>query len=474
MPHEIKVPSVGESVSEARIARWLKQDGDTVSMDEPILELETDKANMELNADQAGLLKIQKPAGENVVPGEVIGFIEEGATAAGKSAKDRPTTDNRAATVRERTDSVGGKSASPESKQQAPEKPAKPPKPETKRPEATSQQAIQTEPAPPPQDATQQETVSPAVRKLLREHDLDVNAVPGSGKGGRVRKEDVLNFVKTAKPEAAPRPVAVPMPSRQSPQDAASAAPSQRTSPVQAPARRVSADRPERVEQMTLLRQKVAERMVRAQQTAAILTTFNEIDMAAVMELRARHKESFQQKHGVGLGLMSFFVKAGIEALQTIPALNAIIDGKNIVYRDYYDIGVAVATDRGLVVPVLRDADKMSFAEIETAIGTFAKKARDGAITVDELTGGTFTITNGGIFGSLFSTPILNPPQSGILGMHTIEKRPVVINDQIVIRPMMYVALSYDHRIVDGKEAVTFLMKIKHGIEDPTRLMLGI
>ncbi|HEV8131050.1 MAG TPA: 2-oxoglutarate dehydrogenase complex dihydrolipoyllysine-residue succinyltransferase, partial [Acidobacteriota bacterium] len=285
-------------------------------------------------------------------------------------------------------------------------------------------------------------------------------AVPGTGKGGRVRKEDVLNFVKT-KAESPPRPVPVPMPSK-----GQTEAKADRITP------RDISDR-ERIEPMSLLRQKIAERLVHAQQTAAILTTFNEVDMTAVMELRARHKESFQEKHGVSLGLMSFFVKASIEALKTIPPLNATVDGKNIVYRNYYDIGVAVATDRGLVVPVIRDADKMSFAEIEAGIASFAKKARDGRITVDELTGGTFTITNGGIFGSLFSTPILNPPQSGILGMHTIQKRPMVIDDQVVIRPMMYVALSYDHRIVDGKEAVTFLMTVKKCIEDPMLLMLG-
>ncbi|HEY3131380.1 MAG TPA: 2-oxoglutarate dehydrogenase complex dihydrolipoyllysine-residue succinyltransferase [Acidobacteriota bacterium] len=503
MAHEIKVPSVGESVSEARIARWLKQDGDTVAMDEPILELETDKANMELNADQEGTLKIQKPAGESVAPGEVIGLIEEGGKSTGKTearaetnrdaaTARRGTPDSAAGTARDRTSATAAKAGEPGLKKKDTERSeAQPQRPSEKEREVARQEKAQEDKAQEdkaqqdkaqqdkaredkaPQDTTQQETVSPAVRKLLREHDLDVNSVPGTGKGGRVRKEDVLNFVRTTKTEAAPRPVAVPMPSRQG-QDAVSAPPSQKASHAQTPARHISGERSERVEPMSLLRQKIAERMVRAQQTAAILTTFNEIDMAAVTELRARHKESFQQKHGVGLGLMPFFVKACIEALQMIPALNAIIDGKNIVYRDYYDIGVAVATDRGLVVPVLRDADKMSFAEIETATGTFAKKAREGTISVDELTGGTFTITNGGIFGSLFSTPILNPPQSGILGMHTIQKRPMVVNDQIVIRPMMYVALSYDHRIVDGKEAVTFLMKIKHGIEDPTRLMLGI
>ncbi|MBI4456794.1 MAG: 2-oxoglutarate dehydrogenase complex dihydrolipoyllysine-residue succinyltransferase [Acidobacteria bacterium] len=411
MRHEIKVPHVGESVSEVRIARWLKQDGEPVAMDEPILELETDKANMELSAESAGILRIQKAAGQTVVPGQVLGFLEEvrveleGATTAkapaGSAAGSKPVD-------------IG---------------------------------------------ARRSEVSGPAVRKLLREHDIDIVSISGTGRGGRVRKEDVLNFVKTRAAETAAYPGTAPVP--------------RRTQPSSKPSGEPKESERERIVPMSLLRQKISERMVKAQQTAAILTTFNEIDMFPVMELRAKHKETFQQTHGVRLGLMSFFVKATVEALQVIPVLNARVDGNNIVCRNYYDVGVAVATDRGLVVPVLRDADKMTFPKIEIAIEEYARRAREGTLTVDELTGGTFTITNGGVFGSLFSTPILNPPQSGILGMHVIQKRAVVVDDQIVIRPMMYVALSYDHRIVDGKEAVTFLKRIKECIEDPPRLMLS-
>ncbi|HEY2931114.1 MAG TPA: 2-oxoglutarate dehydrogenase complex dihydrolipoyllysine-residue succinyltransferase [Acidobacteriota bacterium] len=428
MKLEIKVPSVGESVSEVRIARWFKNSGETVQMDEPLLELETDKANMEMAAEQSGRLTIQAKEGATVAPGDVIGFVETDGAKQGAAAQSS------------KTESGGA------SKEAA--VPAATPTPRHEVDES----------APPPRSG-------PAVRRLAREHDVDPGAVPGTGKSGRVSKDDVLNAIGSEKTEtaAAPaRPIAVPM------QPKTSSSPV----PKQMPAAR-SGER-ERVVPMSLLRQKIAERLVQAQQTAAILTTFNEADMSAVMGLRARYKESFQQKYGIGLGLMSFFVKASIEALQAVPALNAVIEGKNLVYREYYDIGVAVATDRGLVVPVMRDADKLNFAEIENKVAEFARKAREGSITVDELTGGTFTITNGGVFGSLFSTPILNMPQSGILGMHTIQKRPVVINDQIAIRPMMYLALSYDHRIVDGKEAVTFLKRIKDCIEDPNRLVLGI
>ncbi|MBI2821292.1 MAG: 2-oxoglutarate dehydrogenase complex dihydrolipoyllysine-residue succinyltransferase [Acidobacteria bacterium] len=449
MKHEIRVPSVGESVSEVRIARWLKQDGESVQMDEPILELETDKANMELNAESPGILKTKAAAGQTVVAEEVIGTIEPEtpsvaearpeATAEGQEAAGQGETPTRAGEGQGVSDRIRAKQPSP----------SRPPAPASA--EETGEEQVA-------------EGASPAVRRLLREHDLDASDVAGTGKGGRVRKEDVLNFVQARKAEAA----AAKTPSRPA------GAPSPRAAIAPKAAREPEMEKRERVVPMSLLRQKIAERMLQAQQTAAILTTFNEADMSAVMDLRARHKEAFQQKHGVSLGLMSFFVKAAVEALRAIPVVNAAVDGQNIVYRNYYDIGVAVATDRGLVVPVLRNADKMDFPEIETAIASLANKARQGSLTVDDLTGGTFTITNGGVFGSLLSTPILNPPQSGILGMHTIQKRPVVVDNQITIRPMMYVALSYDHRIVDGKEAVTFLLQIKQCIEDPLRLVLGV
>jgi len=291
---------------------------------------------------------------------------------------------------------------------------------------------------------------------MAAEHQVDTSAIPGSGRGGRVTKDDMVAHLESPKP---------PVPAASS-----SAAPKAAAPVAAAP----SGARTERREKMTRLRQRIAERLVEAQHTAAMLTTFNEVDMSAIMELRKRYKDPFKETHGVGLGFMSFFVKAAVQALKQFPAINGYVDGTDIVYHDYYDIGVAVSTDRGLMVPVVRDVDKLSFAQIEGAIAEYAKKGRDGKISLDDLTGGTFTISNGGTFGSLLSTPILNPPQSAILGMHKIEERPVVVNGQIVARPMMYLAMSYDHRIVDGKEAVGFLVKIKENIEDPARLLLGV
>jgi 2-oxoglutarate dehydrogenase E2 component (dihydrolipoamide succinyltransferase) len=428
---DIKVPSAGESVSEIRLSRWIKSDGDRVEKDDPLLELETDKANMELVADASGVLHVAVAAGTAVHPDDMVGYIE---TEAATAKPAGPPAEKRAEAVAE---------ARP---QPAAAQPLEP--------------SADTSGAPAPSD-----NVSPAVRKLMREHDVDINEISGTGRKGRVRKEDVLEYVKTresARPAAAPRPRPQPVPEPPPP------APEKPAAPPPEPGAR------ERVVPMSLLRKKIAERMVRAQQTAAILTTFNEVDMTAVQELRAKYKEAFKEKYGISLGLMSFFVKASIEALKLIPQLNAAIDGDNIIYKEYYNIGVAVATDRGLVVPVLRDADALSFADVERKLAEYAAKAREGKISIDDLSGSTFTITNGGVFGSLLSTPILNPPESGILGMHTIQKRAVVINDQVVIRPMMYVALSYDHRIVDGKEAVTFLVRIKQCLEDPHRLLLGI
>ncbi len=410
---EIVVPALGESVNEATVAKWLKQPGEAVSVDEPLVELETDKVSLEVNATAAGTLsEIRAGEGATVEVGAVLGVIGDGAT----SAK--------------------------------PQK-AKAPAPAQPKPKATPAQApAAAEPAP---DLMEADTpLSPAVRKLIADNRLDTNRIAASGRIGRLTKEDVLRFLEE---RSAPAPAARPSPT-----------PAARPSPA-------PAGREERV-RMSRLRRRIAERLKEAQNTAAMLTTFNEVDMSAVMELRTRFKDGFEKKHGVKLGFMSFFVKAAVLALKEIPAVNAEIDGEEIVYKNYYNIGVAVGTEQGLVVPVLRDADRLSFAEIEAGIGEYGQRARDGKLTLNELTGGTFTISNGGVYGSLMSTPILNPPQSGILGMHKIQDRPVALAGRIEIRPMMYLALSYDHRIVDGREAVTFLVRLKEAVEDPQRLVL--
>jgi 2-oxoglutarate dehydrogenase E2 component (dihydrolipoamide succinyltransferase) len=395
MATEIKVPALGESVTEATVARWLKKPGEAVAMDDPLVELETDKVTLEVNATAPGVLaEIRVPEGSNVAVGSVLGIIGDGAA--------RPM----------------------------PAKPTAPP------PAAA---------APAPADALARS--GPAARKLAAESGLPPSEIAATGKGGRVTKADVLTALERGAP-AAPVPAAPP------------------------PPREIGA-REERV-RMTRLRKRIAERLKQAQNTAAMLTTFNEADMSAVMALRDKYRDSFEKKHGVRLGFMSFFVKASIVALKEIPAVNGEIDGDDIVYKNHYDIGVAVGTEQGLVVPVVRDADRLGFAEIEKAIAALGRKARDGKLTIEDLSGGTFTISNGGIYGSLMSTPILNPPQSGILGMHKIQQRPVVIGGKIEARPMMYLALSYDHRIVDGREAVTFLVRVKECIEDPERLLVDM
>ncbi len=408
---QVTIPTLGESITEAVIVRWMKGDGDAVQADEPLLELETEKASVEIPAERAGVLHILKNEGEKVRVGEVVGEIADGASAA-KPAAVRKT--------------------------QEPPKAAPPPA------------------APAAPEADKAARVSPLARRLAEEHGVDTEALRGSGRGGRVTRADVLEHVG----EILPRPERPPAP---------------QAAPETAPraARASVADGEERVP-MTPIRRRIAERLLQAQQSAAILTTFNEIDMSAVMELRRRHKEAFAQAHGVSLGFMSFFARSCVQALREVPALNAEIRDTDIVYKKRVHLGIAVASPRGLVVPVVRDAQGLSFAEIEKEIERLAKRAREGKLSVDELSGGTFSITNGGVFGSLLSTPILNLPQSGILGMHKIEKRPVVIGDEIVARPMMYVALSYDHRLVDGEQAVTFLVRVKERLEDPSRLLLDI
>jgi 2-oxoglutarate dehydrogenase E2 component (dihydrolipoamide succinyltransferase) len=417
MATEIKVPTLGESVTEATVARWLKPLGAAVAVDDPLVELETDKVTLEVNATAAGTLsEITAPEGTNVAVGAVLGLIGE----AGVAVAAAPVV-------------------------------------------ATAAPAPVAAPA-----ASASDVLSPAVRKLIDDNKLNPTAIAASGKDGRLTKEDVQSYldarVTTASaPLAAPAPVAAPAPRPTPP------APK----PVVPSGPRLRADREERV-RMTRLRQRVAERLKEAQNTAAMLTTFNEVDMTNLLALRNQYKDVFEKKHGVRLGFMSFFVKAAIAALKELPAVNGEIDGADLVYKNYYDIGVAVGTPQGLVVPVVRDADQLSFAGIEKAINGLGKKARDGKLSMEELTGGTFTISNGGVYGSLMSTPILNPPQSGILGMHKTQDRPVAINGKVEIRPMMYLALSYDHRIIDGREAVTFLVRVKDAIEDPQRLLLEV
>lgn len=401
MPVEIRVPALGESVSEATVAKWLKKVGDVVKVDEPLVELETDKVTLEVNASSAGVItEIAVQQGGNVAVGALLGTIGEADAAALKASAAN-----------------ANKTAAPAAAPVA---------------------------APAAAAASSTQPLSPAVRKMTDDNNINAAAIgTGTGKDGRLTKEDVQNYM--AKPAAAPK----------------------------ASGPRARADLEERVK-MTRLRQRIAQRLKEAQNTAAMLTTFNEVDMGNLMAMRKQYNETFEKKHGVKLGFMSLFVKACIQALKALPAVNAEIDGDELVYKNYYDIGVAVGTENGLVVPVVRDADQLGFADIEKTISKLAVKARDGKLSMDELTGGTFTITNGGIYGSLMSTPILNPPQSGILGMHKIQERPMVVNGQVVVRPMMYLALSYDHRIIDGREAVTFLVKVKECLEDPQRMLLDL
>ncbi|WP_257544758.1 2-oxoglutarate dehydrogenase complex dihydrolipoyllysine-residue succinyltransferase [Sphingopyxis sp. DBS4] len=410
MSTEVKVPTLGESVTEATIGEWLKQPGDPVAVDEPIASLETDKVAVEVPSPVAGVMGQQVVAvGETVNVGAVIATIEAGD---GKSAAPAPAAKEAAA-----------------------------PAP-----------AAATAPAPAEESGDGVPTLSPAVRRLVLEHGVDPTKIKGSGKDGRLTKEDVLAAANAA-PEVAPAPAAAPTPA-----PAASGTPGRRE---------------ERVK-MTRMRQTIAKRLKSAQDTAAMLTTFNDCDMSAVIATRDKYRESFEKKHGVRLGFMSFFTKAVALAAHDIPAVNARIDGDEIVYHDYLDVSVAVSAPNGLVVPIVRNADSLSFADIEKAIADLGKRAKDGTLTMDDMTGGTFTISNGGVFGGLMSTPIINPPQSAVLGLHRIEDRPVVRNGEIVIRPMMYLALSYDHRLVDGREAVTFLKTIKEAIEDPARLLIDL
>jgi len=420
MKIEIKVPSVGESITEALLAQWFKKDGDTVRKDEPLFVLETDKVTLEVTAEAAGRLSIIVSAGTTVKIGTVVGRIEARAAAEPKTPPGAPEPE--------------------------------PPVVE----KVAAATAATAEPAPAAVGQTRgvTETLPPSVRRLVGEHRLDVSRIRGTGPDGRITKGDVLLFIEQS--ERGPAP----------------AEPAPATPAVCEPCESVKEEISRKP--MTPIRRRIAERLLKARQNTAMLTTFNDIDMSAVIELRKRYKEAFQKKYGVSLGFMSFFIKASVEALRAIPEINAYIDGSEIIYHHYYHIGVAVGSERGLVVPVIRHADRLSFAELEQAIAGFVTRIKENRLTLADLEGGTFTITNGGVFGSLLSTPILNTPQSGILGMHRVDQRPVAVNGQVVIRPMMYVALSYDHRIVDGREAVTFLKHIKECIEDPERIMMEI
>ncbi|MEG9502153.1 MAG: 2-oxoglutarate dehydrogenase complex dihydrolipoyllysine-residue succinyltransferase [Methylorubrum extorquens] len=446
MATDILVPTLGESVSEATIGRWFKKPGDTVAADEPLVELETDKVTLEVNAPAAGELgEILVKDGETVEPGAVLGSIVEGGKGSGKSdAKPAPKSAEPAETKTQSREEKG--------KGEGDSKPAK-----EDAPAQESSASYGSHGDAPPTDGRPADDSGPAVAKLARESGIDPASLNGSGKDGRVTKGDMLaaidrNGQKAPAQEARSETKAPPPRAPSAPDDAA---------------------REERV-RMTKLRQTIAKRLKSAQETAAMLTTFNDVDMGAVMAMRSQYKDIFEKKHGTKLGFMGFFTKAVIGALKDVPAVNAEIDGQDLVYKNYYHIGIAVGTDKGLVVPVVRDADDLPIAGIEKKISGFGKKAREGKLSIDEMQGGTFTITNGGIYGSLMSTPILNAPQSGILGMHRIEERPVVRNGKIEARPMMYLALSYDHRIVDGKEAVTFLVRVKEALEDPARLVLDL
>jgi 2-oxoglutarate dehydrogenase E2 component (dihydrolipoamide succinyltransferase) len=441
MSIEIRVPALGESVTEATVGKWFKQAGDAVNADEPLVELETDKVTVEVPAPASGVLgEILVKSGSTVAVGSLLAALREGAAKAAQAAAPANT---------------------PEPPKAPAASPPPPPKPEHSATRVQDTGSVVGAPPPPP-----------AALKAMTEAGLEPSEIQGTGRRGQILKEDVIKAVAAA---AASRPAAQPA-AREAPATAIAVPESQATivmRDVRLPSPANDATREERV-RMSKLRQTIARRLKEAQNTAAMLTTFNDVDMSAIMALRAQYKDVFEKRHGVKLGFMGLFTKACIQALRDVPSVNAEIDHDEIVYKNYYHIGVAVGTEKGLVVPVVRDADRLSLAEIEQRINEFGKRARDGKLSIEDMQGGTFTISNGGVYGSLMSTPILNAPQSGILGMHRIEERPVVRAGQIVARPMMYLALSYDHRIVDGKEAVTFLVRVKECLEDPQRFVLEL
>ena len=421
MTTEIRVPQLPESVADATLVAWHKQPGDAIKRDENLADLETDKVVLEVPAPANGVVReIKIQSGTVVTSGQLLAIIEEGAAGAAAAPAAGSSAAKTASASNGQTDTAAAAEAAGK--------------------------------------------LSPSVRRLVEENKLDPGAIPASGKDGRLTKSDVVDFLGKKQSQITDRP---------EPPAPVAPAPAARA-PAPTPSARPAGARVDQRVPMTRLRQRIAQRLVEAQSTQALLTSFNEVDMTAVQELRARYKDRFEKEQGVKLGFMSFFVKASIEALKKFPAINASVDGADVIYHEYYDIGVAVSTERGLMVPIVRDADLKSFATIEKEIATFAKKAREGTIAIEDLTGGTFTITNGGVFGSLMSTPIVNAPQSAILGMHKTQERPMVVNGQIAIRPMMYLAVTYDHRIIDGREAVQFLVTVKECLEDPGRMLLGI
>lgn len=451
MKLEIRIPEVGESVQEALLAQWYKRSGDRVRKDEVLFVIETDKVTLEIAAEEDGILHIEVPEGETVAVGAVVGFLETGGAAEPKVSAGRKPAPEPAGKEEESAESRTRRAA---------------PEPSTSR----------REPAPDSEVEPGRAEVAPAVRQLAAEKGVDLSSIEGTGPGGRVTRSDVLLHVEDRERSGAGKAGEVGKPAGA--EDAAG-----RAAPAAESRKRPA--HPDRIETkgaeesvsrkpMSRIRLRIAEHLLEARRSTAMLTTFNEIDMSRVQQIRGRYKDAFKKKHGIGLGLMSFFVKASVEALKAFPEVNAFIDGKDIVTHHYHHIGVAVGAERGLVVPVIRHADRLSFAEIEKAIADFVQKIGENRLDLSDLEGGTFTISNGGIYGSLLSTPILNSPQSGILGMHKIEDRPVVVDGQIVVRPMMYVALSYDHRIIDGREAVGFLKRIKECVEDPERMILAI
>ncbi len=436
MAIEITVPELGESVLEATVSRWLKKEGDFVNVGEVLVELETDKVNLEVGAKGAGVLqKIEATEGADVKVGDVLGRIDEKAGERQDQAQTAPASRSE------------GQKAEPEA---AETKQAEPQAEQKEAPARTDGQQVEPQAAP---------QVSPVAARLARDKNVDISKITGTGSEGRVTKADVEMYLqKQETPQVTAKPAPAEKPREAAPQPTTAVS---------------TSDRREERTRMSRRRRTIAQRLLEATQSTAMLTTFNEIDMSAVMDIRKRHNEEFQKRYGVKLGFMSFFVKASISALKAFPQVNAEIAGEEIVFKHYYDIGMAVGSEEGLVVPVVRDADRLSFAEIEQTIKDLVAKTEEGKLSIEDLRGGTFTITNGGVFGSLMSTPILNPPQVGILGLHKIEERPIALNGQIVIRPMMYVALSYDHRIVDGREAVQFLVHIKQVLEDPAWMLVG-
>jgi 2-oxoglutarate dehydrogenase E2 component (dihydrolipoamide succinyltransferase) len=441
MATDVQVPALGESITEGTLAQWLKQPGEAVAQDEPIASLETDKVTVEVPSPVAGMLAEQVvKEGETVAVGAVIARIDQGASAAAPApapaeAASAPATNPAGA----------GENPQPRGSEHAPE------------------------PAAPAADGDDQiMTMSPAVRRAVLEYHVDPTRIRGSGKDGRLTKDDVIAAAEAQK-SGSPAQAGAPAPEAKAPAPETKAPP-----PGLRPSPGNAGERKEERVKMSRLRQTIAKRLKDAQNTAAMLTTFNDVDMTAVIEARARYKDLFEKKHGIRLGFMGFFVKACALAAKDVPSVNASLDGDEIVYRDYLDVSIAVSAPKGLVVPVVRNADALSFAEIEKTIADYGRRAKDGSLTIDEMQGGTFTISNGGVFGSLLSTPIINPPQSAVLGMHRIEERPVAKDGQVVIRPMMYLALSYDHRIIDGREAVTFLVRVKEAIEDPTRILIDL